>query len=459
MSVGTKTPYSEEAEISVLGSLLISNDSYEKVCNLIIAEDFYIYNHRLIFESIQQLMITSKPVDCLTVHEYMKTHFNQQSLDVGHLQSYLVEVSLNTPTAANILHYAHIVKHFSALRSLIDLGIKVSRLGYEPNNQDYKDLLDQAERTVFSLTGKLKLQNEGEEKNIAAHLPGFLQHVQERFESDGALAGVSTGFTDLDDATCGLQEGQLIIVAGRPAMGKTTFAMNIAEHICIKSELPVLFFSMEMPAYQLLYRLIASLGRIDLKRFISGRLHDEDWPRLATAISLLQDKNLVIKDTGNITPYDIKQIARRQARKYGKLGLIVIDYLQLMSSGAKSENRNQELTEISRALKVLALELKVPIIALSQLNRGVESRMDKRPFMSDLKDSGAIEQDADIVLMIYRDEVYNKESPSKGVAEVIIGKHRNGETGTIKLNFLGKFSRFENLAANPNYPYGAHEYE
>lgn len=434
-------PYSIEAEQSVLGGLLLDNSSWDHVADLLDEEDFYRRDHRLIFRAVRALVERNDPCDVITLSERLA---NSAELDDAGGLAYLGNLAKNTPSAANIKAYAEIVRERSVLRQLVHVGNEIANSAYQTEGKESLDLLDSAERMVFEIADR------GRGVKDFTHISQVLTEVVERidklYDQEDAIIGVSTGYADLDSKTSGLQPSDLIIIAGRPSMGKTSLAMNLAEHIAIKGDKPVAVFSMEMPAEQLVMRMMSSLGHIDQNRVRTGQLLDDDWPRLSSAISLLNDAKLYIDDSPGLTPMEVRARARRLMREHGQLGLIVIDYLQLMQSSRRSENRTSEISEISRNLKALAKELQVPVIALSQLNRNLEQRTDKRPVMSDLRESGAIEQDADLVLFIYRDEVYNEDSPDKGIAEIIIAKQRNGPIGRIKLAFMGQFTRFENLA-------------
>lgn len=388
------------------------------------------------------------PVDVVTVTEALE---RLQELDkVGGFQ-YLVNLVQNTPGTSNIIAYADLVRERSVLRQLIQIGAEITDSAYDPKGKIVSELLDNAEKKIFAIAEE-GVRNQTGPQSIATVLSKTILKIDSLFQAKESITGLPTGFIDLDRLTTGMQPSDLIIIAGRPSMGKTTFAMNIAEYVAIKNEGAVLIFSMEMPAESLAMRILSSLGRIEQQKIRSGQLTEEDWPRLTSSIRTVGSTKLLIDDTGSLGPHEIRARARRVVREYGKLNLIIIDYLQLMRVSSGTENRATEISEISRSLKILARELNVPVIALSQLNRGLEQRNEKRPVMSDLRESGAIEQDADLILFIYRDEVYNKDSPEKGCAEVIIGKQRNGPIGTVKLTFLGHFSRFENHSDKPEIP-------
>jgi replicative DNA helicase len=444
-------PHSVEAEQSVLGGLMLDNQSWDKVADLLVESDFYRRDHRLIFSAIAALFEQSLPVDVVTLAEY---HDKRGELDqVGEL-AYLGSLARNTPSAANIAAYAGIVRERSVLRQLISVGTDISNTAFNPEGLSSEEMLDKAERLVFEIAEK-GANRGGGFIQVKEVLGDVVDRIDTLFENDSPVTGLSSGFTDFDTQTSGLQPADLIIVAGRPSMGKTTFSMNLAEHAAIKSNEPVAVFSMEMPADALAMRMLSSLGQINQQRLRTGKLNDDDWPRLTSAIALLNEAPLFIDDTPALSPTELRARARRLKREHG-LSLIVIDYIQLMqgNGGGRSENRATEISEISRSLKALAKELSVPVIALSQLNRSLEQRPNKRPVMSDLRESGAIEQDADLIVFIYRDEVYNEDSPDKGKAEIIIGKQRNGPIGTVALTFQGKYTRFENFAFNDYDEYG-----
>ncbi|TVT51789.1 MAG: replicative DNA helicase [Azoarcus sp. PHD] len=436
-------PHSLEAEQSLIGGILLDNSSWERVADLVNEADFYRDDHRRIYRHISKLIDFGKPADVVTVFESLEK--NGEAEQSGGL-SYLAEIANNTPSAANIRRYAEIVRERAILRKLVAVGDNIAASALSPSGKDAKMLLDEAEARVFEIA-EAGARNTTGFQVIQPILKQVVDRVQELYDRDSSseVTGVPSGFADLDAKTSGLQPSDMLIVAGRPAMGKTTFALNVAEHVAVEQRLPVAIFSMEMPGTQLATRFIASVGRIDMQKIRSGRLTDDDWQRLTVAMGKLYDAPLYIDETPGLNPIDLRARARRLARQCGRLGLIVIDYLQLMSGTRDSDNRASELSEISRSVKSLAKELHVPIIALSQLNRSLEQRPNKRPVMSDLRESGAIEQDADIIMFIYRDEVYNPDSPDKGTAELIIGKHRNGPTGTVRMTFFGEYTRFENF--------------
>jgi len=432
-------PHAIEAEQAVIGGLLLDNRAWEQIADKLVDEDFYRFDHRLLFSAIRELESRNEPFDAVTLSQCLDK--NGQLEQAGGLL-YLGRLAKDTPSASNILAYANIVREKSVLRQLIAVGTDISGSGYVPEGRDSKELLDDAEKKVFQIAEQGARGQNGFQ-DMKTLLSKTVDKIDHLFNSDGGITGVSTGFDKFDEMTTGLQEADLVIVAGRPSMGKTTFAMNIAENAAIGDKLPVAVFSMEMPGDSLAMRMISSLGRVDQHHIRTGNLTDEDWARITSAIHILSEAKIFIDDTPAMSPNEIRARARRLKRQHG-LGLIVIDYLQLMQVHGGSENRATEISEISRSLKAMAKELKVPVIALSQLNRSLEQRPDKRPVMSDLRESGAIEQDADLIVFIYRDEVYNEDSPQKGVAEIIIAKQRNGPIGKSLLTFLGKYTKFEN---------------
>ncbi len=432
-------PHSIEAEQAVLGGLMLDNRAWERIADRIVESDFYRRDHRLILRSIANLEANDKPFDVITLSEELeKTH---ELDDAGGL-AYLGRLAKETPSAANIKAYADIVRERSVLRQLIEIGTDIAGSAYNPEGRESKELLDQAEQLVFRIAEQGAKANNGF-VDIKKLLTATVEKIDFLYEQEGNITGIPTGFTEFDNMTTGLQKGDLVIVAGRPSMGKTTFAMNIAENAAIAQDIPVAVFSMEMPGDALTMRMISSLGRINSQNLRTGNLLDEDWPRITSAVSILSEKKIFIDDSAALSLSELRARARRLKREHG-LGMVVIDYLQLMQ-GSGSENRATEISEISRGLKALAKELEIPVIALSQLNRSLEQRTDKRPVMSDLRESGAIEQDADLIVFIYRDEVYNDDSPDKGTAEIIIGKQRNGPIGKTRVTFLGQYTRFENF--------------
>jgi replicative DNA helicase len=434
-------PHSVEAEQSVLGGLMLDSAAWDQVADRVIAEDFYRNDHRLIFEAVAGLIERSQPCDAVTLSGHLES---QGVLDqVGGL-AYLGSLARDTPTAANIRAYADIVRERSVLRQLITAGNEIVTSALEPEGREAREIVDDAERVVFEIAERGSRGKVGF-RLVKSILPDVVNRIDEMYHSDGKLTGISTGFTKLDEMTSGLNAGDLIIVAGRPSMGKTTLAVNIAENAALGSGKSAAIFSMEMSAESLTLRMISSLGRINQSHLRSGRLSEDDWPRIDSAMTQLGTAKIFVDETPALSPTEVRARARRLKRERG-LDLIVVDYLQLMQVAGTKENRATEISEISRSLKALAKELKVPVIALSQLNRGVEQRVEKKPVMSDLRESGALEQDADVILLIYREEVYDKNTTRKGIADIIIAKQRNGPTGDIQLTFLGEYTKFENYA-------------
>ncbi|WP_374476415.1 replicative DNA helicase [Zoogloea sp.] len=449
MSALRLPPHSVEAEQSLLGGLLIDNTVWERVGDVVNEADFYRDDHRRIFRQIARLIELGKPADVVTVYEALEK--NGEAEHVGGL-AYLGEIANSTPSAANVRRYGEIIRERAILRKLVSVGDQIAASALTPSGKDAKTLLDEAEAKVFEIA-------EAGARTVSGFVPiqpilgQVVDRIQELYDRDSpaGITGVPTGLTDLDEKTSGLQPSDMIVLAARPGMGKTSLALNIAENVAVEAGLPVAVFSMEMPGTQLATRFLSSVGRIDQHKIRTGKLTDEEWQRLTYALGKLHEAPIFIDETPGLNPTDLRARCRRLHRQCGRLGLIVIDYLQLMTSLKESDNRSAELSEISRSVKSLAKELHVPIIALSQLNRSLEQRPNKRPVASDLRESGAIEQDADIIMFIYRDEIYNPDSPDKGMAELIISKHRNGSTGTIRMTFLGEFTRFENYAGSPNY--------
>lgn len=435
-------PQSIEAEQSLLGGLLLDSRRYDEVSSEIDIDDFYNKNHNRIYVAIQLCLEANQPVDVVTVSEVLERH--EELEQVGGL-AYVGSLANNTPGTANIMSYARIIRERAILRRLIDASSDIAYAAYNPEGRKPREVLDFAEQKVFNISESDGNKRDGFE-SMNSLVMRSLDRIEELDKSGNSITGISTGFAKLDDKTSGLQKGDLIVIAGRPSMGKTSFSMNLAEYAAIEQDLTVAVFSMEMPGEQLSMRLISSLGRVNSTRLRTGQLKDDDWPRISSAVSLLSKANIHVNDSAGLSPIDLRSQARRLAREKDGLDLIVIDYLQLMQSGESNENRATEISNITRSLKMLAKELEVPVIVLSQLNRSLESRPDKRPVMSDLRESGAIEQDADVIFFIYRDEVYDDESPDKGTAEIIIGKQRNGPIGKVKLAFVGEFTRFETLA-------------
>jgi len=441
-------PHSLEAEQSVLGGLLLDNAAADRIGDLLFKPDFYNDAHREVFAAIMDLVAEDKPADVVTVAERLAS---LKKLDYVGGMAYLGALVENVPTAANIRRYAEIVRDRAILRRLASAAGEIADAAYNPLGREPRAILDEAESRVFEIAEQGARGQQGFQE-LSPLLTQVIERVELLYARKSDVTGVPTGFTDLDRKTSGLQEGDLIVIAGRPSMGKTAFALNIAEHIALSFKLPVAIFSMEMGATQLAMRLLGSVGKLDQHKLRTGQISDDEWARLSDALGKLSDAQMHIDETPALNALELRARVRRLARQYGgKLGAVVVDYLQLMQAVAQGENRATEISEISRSLKALAKELKVPVLALSQLNRSVEARPDKRPLMSDLRESGAIEQDADVIFFIYRDEVYNEESSDKGVAEIIIGKQRNGPIGTVRLAFLGQHTRFENLAQSGSY--------
>jgi replicative DNA helicase len=435
-------PQSIEAEQAVLGGLMLAPDAYDRIADRLNEQDFYRRDHQLIYRAIRELAEKSRPYDAVTLGEWFDSQGLSEMVAGG---AYLIELASTTPSAANITAYAEIVRDKAILRQLIDAGTTIVNDGFQPDGRDSDEILARAEQEVFAIS-EARAQGRTDFTAINKAMAEAFDVLQTRFQNGGGITGLPTGYHEFDEMTAGLQSTDLVILAARPAMGKTTLALNIAEYGAMKTRKPVAVFSMEMSSSQLALRLISSVGRINATRLRTGQLEDEDWSRVSSAIRLLKETKIFIDDTPALSPEGLRAKARRLKREHG-LGLIVIDYLQLMAVPGNSENRATEISEISRSLKALAKELNVPVIALSQLNRSLETRTDKRPVMADLRESGAIEQDADMIVFIYRDDYYNKEnSPDKGLAEIIIGKQRNGPTGSFKLKFFGEYTRFDNLA-------------
>ena len=444
-------PHSMEAEQSVLGGLMLSASAWDQVADKITEADFYREDHRLIFRAIHDLHESSRPCDAVTVSEWFESHGKADQVDGG---NYISQLANNTPSAANVGAYADIVREKSILRNLIDVGAAITTSAFTSDGRESKTLLEEAERLVFAIADKGSRGGSGF-VSVQDSLKEAMEKIEELNAFEGDITGIPTGYMDFDRLTAGLQPSDLIIVAGRPAMGKTTFAMNIAENAAIKHGKSVAVFSMEMASLQLVMRMFSSVGQIDQGRIRTGTLEDMDWPKLTSAMNLLHKSKIFIDDTPALSPAELRARARRLKREHD-VDLIVVDYLQLMSVPDSKENRATEIAEISRSLKTIAKELNVPVVALSQLNRALEQRPNKRPLMADLRESGAIEQDADLIVFIYRDEVYNPETSEKGKAEVIIGKHRNGSTGTVHLAFQGPWLRFVNLAPESAYQFDQH---
>ena len=443
-------PHSIEAEQSVLGGLLLDNGAADRIADFLSGDHFYSDAHRLLYNAIMQLIGDNKPADVVTVAEALGSI---NKLDYVGGMSYLAALVENVPTAANIRRYAEIVHERAILRRLAAAGGEIAESAFHPLGRSVREILDQAETKVFEIAEHGARGQQGFQ-DIRPLLTQVVERIEFLYNRDNPsdVTGIATGFTDLDRMTSGLQEGDLIVIAGRPSMGKTSLALNIAEHVALVLKMPVAIFSMEMGATQLAMRLMGSVGRLDQQKIRTGRLTNDDWERLSGALGKLNDAPIHIDETPAMNALEVRARARRLARQYGgKLGAIVVDYLQLMEAVSDGENRATEISEISRSMKALAKELKVPVLALSQLNRSLEQRPNKRPVMSDLRESGAIEQDADLILFIYRDEVYNEDTQEKGVAEIIIGKQRNGPIGVVRLAFLGENTRFENLASAGTY--------
>ena len=432
-------PNSVEAEQSLIGGLMLNKAAWDKVGDVVTAEDFYRNDHRIIFTAIAQLVEDGNPCDVVTVSEFLD---RRSELDKAGGLEYLAALANETPGAANARAYANIVRERSMLRSLISAGNEISGSAFGTDGRSATDLVDEAERRVFEIAEKGARAGAGF-RTLKQILPEAVDRIDLLHQSDGDITGISTGYNEFDKLTAGLQGGELIIIAGRPSMGKTTLALNIAENAAIGAKVPTAIFSMEMPSQQLAFRMISSLGRVDQTHLRTGRFPDEDWSRINTAVQLMSEAPIFIDDSAGLSPTEIRARSRRLHREHG-LGLIVIDYLQLMHVPGSKENRATEISEISRSLKALAKELSLPVIALSQLNRSVEQRTDKRPVMSDLRESGAIEQDADLIVFIYREEVYNQDTPRKGLADISIAKQRNGPIGDFPLTFVGRYTKFEN---------------
>ncbi len=435
-------PHSVEAEQAVLGGVLIDNGAWDRIAGILATAHFYRNDHRVVFDAVSGICDGGQPCDAVTVAEQLER--NGQLETSGGL-AYLAELTENTPSSANIVAYAEIVRERAVLRELIRTSTEIAESAFRPQGRGALELLDEAERSIFEIAER---GTEGRRESVAIRdvLTDVMDRIDELSRQENPITGVPTGFSDLDLMTAGLQRGDLVVVAGRPSMGKTAFVMNIVEEAAIRDKLSVIVFSMEMPAEQLTMRMLASLGRIDQQRVRTGRLSHEDWPRLTSQVALLNDTNIFVVDDSALTPAELHARCRRLKREHG-VDLVVIDYLQLMHVPGTRENRATEISEISRSLKALAKELMVPVVACSQLNRRLEDRQNKRPVMSDLRESGAIEQDADLILFIYRDEVYNEESKDKGKAEIIVGKQRNGPIGKVALAFLSQFARFEDFTS------------
>ena len=433
-------PSSVEAERAVLGGLMLDASGWDRVVDRVREEDFYRRDHQLVFRAIASLIDANQPCDVLTVSEWLDSHGDAK---VGGGLGFVGELAESTPSAANVAAYAEIVRERAVLREMIAAGSAIADRAYRTEGRRATELVEEAEQLVYAIGDRRRAA--GGPESIRDVMADVMERIEELHQVEGHVTGVPTGFIDLDNRTAGLQRGDLIVVAGRPSMGKTALALNVVESAAIRTKLAAIVFSMEMSSEQLTMRFMASLGRIDAHRIRTGKLEPADWPRLTTAMTMLNDSRIFLDDSADLTPTELRARCRRLKREHD-IGLVVVDYLQLMHVPGTSENRATEISEISRSLKALARELEVPVVALSQLNRGLEARSEKRPMLSDLRESGAIEQDADVILFIYRDEVYNKESSDKGKAEIIIGKQRNGPTGTVELAFLGPIAKFENYA-------------
>ena len=442
-------PHSIEAEQSVLGALMLNNDAWFQIADQVEARDFYRAPHQIIFEVMSELANVNEPLDALTLSDALSS---RGLIDKAGGNVYLAELVESVPGTSNVGAYADIVREHSTLRQLIQAAHNIAASAFLPEGKKANELLNEAEQAVFQIAeGRLQ---EGGPQSVVPLLTAAVNKIETLYRNRDPITGIPTGYPDLDRMTAGLQNSDLIIVAARPSMGKTSLALNFAEHAMMHAEDEdgaVLFFSMEQPSDQLIMRLLSSLGHIDQTRMRTGELGDDDWPRFTSAVSQLKDKSFFIDDTPALTPNDIRTRARRVSREAGGLRMILVDYMQLMRSSQNHDNRTGEISEISRSLKAIAKEMRCPLIALSQLNRSLENRPDKRPHMSDLRESGAIEQDADVIFFIYRDEVYNEDSQDKGIAEIIIGKQRNGPIGTVKLTFIGNLTKFENYTAADSY--------
>lgn len=443
MNIGSlrTPPYSLEAEQAVLGGLLLNNSAWEKIADKLVEDDFHLFDHRLIFRAINELAEKRQPFDVITLSDLLR---QKAEVEDTNILAYLGTLANDISSTAGIEAHANIVREKSVLRQLIQVGNDIATSGISPDGKDISQLLDEAEKKVFQITDR-SAQTGQSFSDIKSLLKTTVDQIDELFQRDDHITGIPSGFNEFDEKTAGLQDGELIIIAGRPSMGKTSFAMNIVEYAALSNHACVAIFSMEMPARSLTMRMLSSMGRIDQQRVRTGKLNDDDWPRLTSAVSMLSEAKLFVDDSAALSPIELRARARRLKREHD-LSLIVVDYLQLMKIGGTSENRATEISEISRSLKALAKELNVPVVALSQLNRSLEQRTDKRPVMSDLRESGAIEQDADLIVFIYRDEVYNEDSPDKGIAEIIVAKQRNGPIFKTRLTFLGKYTRFESYS-------------
>jgi len=431
-----------EAEQSLLGGLMLAHHAWDQVADVVSADDFYRNDHRLIFSAIDTLMERDQPPDAVTVSEHLE---RQGELATAGGLDYLAQLVQDTPSAANIRAYAQIVRERAMLRGLIEIGGNIAASAHDSEGRTVEALVDLAEQQVFDIADRGQRSGQGF-KPLKEVVSQTVDRLDILSRTEGQITGIPTGFTEMDEKTAGLQRGDLIVIAGRPSMGKTSLALNIAENAAIGHQIPTAIFSMEMSAEQLSFRMIGSIGRVSQTHLKTGNLTDDDWARVNSAVSMMSNAPIFIDDAPSLTPTEVRARARRLKRRHD-LGLIIVDYLQLMQVTGTKENRATEISEISRSLKALAREVNVAVIALSQLNRSVEQRTDKRPVMSDLRESGAIEQDADVIFFIYRDEVYDRDTPRKGIADIIIGKQRNGPTGEFRLTFMGEFTKFENLVA------------
>ena len=435
-------PYSMEAEQAVLGGLLVDGSTWDQVADKLVEDDFHVYNHRLIFRAIGELVERRQPFDVITLSDLLRQKAEIE--DIDNVLAYLGTLANDAFSAAGIGAHAQIIREKSVLRQLIQAGNEIATSGIVPEGRDINQLLDDAEKKIFQITDRSARAGQGF-SDIKTLLQNALEQIDDLRQRGDHITGLPTGFKEFDEKTAGLQSGELIVIAGRPSMGKTSLAMNIVEHAAVDKDAYVAIFSMEMPARSLAMRMMSSMGRIDQQSVRTGRLSAQDWPRLVGVVEMMHKTNLFVDDSAALSPIELRARARRLKREHN-LSMIVVDYLQLMKISGTSENRATEISEITRSLKALAKELKVPVVALSQLNRSLEQRTDKRPVMSDLRESGAIEQDADLIVFIYRDEVYNEDSPQKGVAEIIVAKQRNGPIFKTRLTFLGQYTRFENYA-------------
>jgi replicative DNA helicase len=442
-ALGMVPPHSVEAEQAVLGCMLLDSDVIPTVTELIRSSDFYREDHREICEAITDIVEQAGPVDIITVSEQLQ---RRGTLEKAGGMDYLASITSAVPTTANARHYAKIVEGKSLLRKLIKAAQEIAGMSYEAADEA-EFVLDRAEKSIFDIIERRSTQGFAHIKDVL--LEAFIR-LEELYNSKSPITGVPTGFTDLDMKTAGLQNSDLVLIAARPGMGKTALALNIAQYAAVQKHVPVALFNLEMSKDQLVNRMLCSEVMVDSHRMRTGRLDDEDWKKIARALGPLSEAPIYIDDTPGVTVMDIRAKCRR-LKLEKKLGLVVIDYLQLMRGREKAESRQQEVSEISRSLKILAKELSVPVLTMSQLSRGPESRSDHRPMLSDLRESGAIEQDADIVMFLYRDDYYNPDSEKKNLAEIIIAKHRNGSTGTIYLKWFDKYTKFANLERDEAY--------